>query len=484
MRKREGGQALILVLILLAVGVLLVVPALRLTATSLKSSQIVLPRVKALYAADAAQEFILWKLLHDGLAMELMQSADPNPSAHYDLDVCGALVSVTVYMRATVGMGGVTLATDDVIKPTKTVEHQFLPAPVLGKDWYDYEYTITLEQLSDNTTQGLDAIYDILPPGFSPSGIYEIDSSKISLDGGSTWQSIPDPQWVPSPGYLKWPADYNKDTSEGAFSSDPGDAAHYFYGIRDFAPRQVKMIRFRIKGRLDNDQVHCNWVVLKPWNTLSGPQAPITVGEPDIPGECVDDDVLDVTKTSFPEVIPPGVETNIEYSISITNMYTQARSIETIIDYLPPGFEYSGNVSGYRDTEELDFMEPISEMVTLNGVEREQLTWTKDQFPGGIDLSIASEQTITLNFNAVTIKDVSGSYYNEVLVFLKETGITNSAFAEAGVTIEDFFENYSWNTGTVMVPAYDSSANATGVTINANMALILEGITITSWQVD
>ncbi len=478
MRKREAGQAFILVLILLAVGVLLVVPALRLTGTSLKSSQIVLPRVKALYAADAAQEFILWKLLHDGLAEELMLSGEPEPQAHYDLDVCGALVTVGVYMRAMEGVGGITLAEDDVIKPTKTVEHQFLPDPVPGRDWYDYEYTITLEQLSDNTTQGLDAIYDILPLGFSPSGIYEIGSSKISLDGGSTWQPIPDPQWVPSPGYLKWPEDYNKDTGEGAFSSDPGDAAHYFYGLRDFNVRQVKMIRFRIKGRLDDHKVHCNWIVLKPWNTLSGPQAPITVGSPDNPGECVDDNVIEVTKTSFPEVIPPGVETDIEYSISMTNMYTQARSIETIIDYLPPGFDYSGNVSGCTD------MEPISEMVTLNGVEREQLTWTKDQFPGGIDLSIASEQTMTLNFHAVTTKSVSGSYYNEILVCLKETGITNSAFTEAGVTAEDFFGNYSWNTGTVMVPAFDSSANATGVTINANMALILRGITISSWQVD
>ena len=57
--RRQKGQAFILVLILLAVGSLLTVPALRLTSTSLKSSQVVTRQVKALYAADAAQEYVI-----------------------------------------------------------------------------------------------------------------------------------------------------------------------------------------------------------------------------------------------------------------------------------------------------------------------------------------------------------------------------------------------------------------------------------------
>ena len=118
MKKKELGQAFLWVLIVLAVGTLVIVPALGLTATSLKSSQIVNRQTKGLYAADAAQEFILWKLLWGDLAGELVQSSDPNPSASFNFYVCDVPVSMTVFMRAVEGQGGITLATDDVIRPT------------------------------------------------------------------------------------------------------------------------------------------------------------------------------------------------------------------------------------------------------------------------------------------------------------------------------------------------------------------------------
>jgi Tfp pilus assembly protein PilX len=61
-RKGESGQAFIMLLIILAIGTLLVVPAMNLTSTSLKSSEIVYDEVRSLYAADGAQEYVLWKL--------------------------------------------------------------------------------------------------------------------------------------------------------------------------------------------------------------------------------------------------------------------------------------------------------------------------------------------------------------------------------------------------------------------------------------
>ena len=60
--KSESGQAFIMLLIILAIGTLLVVPAMNLTSTSLKSSTIVQNEVKSLYAADGAQEYVMWKL--------------------------------------------------------------------------------------------------------------------------------------------------------------------------------------------------------------------------------------------------------------------------------------------------------------------------------------------------------------------------------------------------------------------------------------
>ena len=131
MRKREGGQAFILVLILLAIGTALVIPALQLTGTALKSSQIVLPRVRALYAADAAQEYVLWKLRWDNWGQAFTTEA---PEGYAYLDCCGVGVNITVIMRAVVGVGGIKLAGDDVIKPTKTVSPN-------ATDWSYHTYT-------------------------------------------------------------------------------------------------------------------------------------------------------------------------------------------------------------------------------------------------------------------------------------------------------------------------------------------------------
>lgn len=494
--RKQAGQAFILVLILLGVGALLVVPALRLTGTSLTSSQIVERQVKGLYAADAAQEYILWKLMWDDLAGDLMESYDPEhpddpPSAHYDLDVCGVSAGVTVVMRAEEGQGGTTLATDDKIKPTKTVSHQYLPDSVPDKREVDYLYTISLDYLSDinedNPKVYLDAIYDLPPGGFGAGAYDEEYGSWLSLDGGDTWLDVPDPEWNAAKGYLKWPADYDLDTGTGDFTSNPE-----FLGIEDFEVRQVKMLRFQMRGTLGNNQVHCNWIVLKmddeehP-NTLSGPQAPIDVGNPDNPGSCEDSSVVAVSKSSDPEIIPPGEATPVEYTISITNLYTQTRSITEITDYLPPDFEYVEFISSelLNPSAECQILEPeVSDPININGVDRREVQWTIQKFPNQNDISIASGQTLLLTFWAEATEDVdvSGSYYNEVIVILKETGLP-PGWGNIDVSAAEYGNNYSWLTGAVIVPAYDSSSGSEGITIDVNMSLILGGITITSWQV-
>jgi len=473
MRKREAGQAFILVLILLAIGALVVVPALRLTNTVLQSNQAITQRNKGLYACEAAQEKIMWILYNDidGIVSENL-TADGD-SVSFTVDVCGTTVYAGITMRATEGQGGITLAADHVIKPTKEVT----PATMPGKQLQEYTYTIIMEQLSDNTTQGLDAIYDMPPGGMTD---YIANSSEIYVN--DEWLSVPDPEWDHAKGYLKWPADYEWDPAvTNTFSSDPLDA-NYFHGIRDFDVREIKKLRFRMGGRLDNNQVHCNWVVLKPWNTLSGPQAPIDVGTPDTPGECVGIGGLEVDKTSYPEIIQPGVPTVVDYTISVTNMATFTQSIQRVIDYLPPEFEYiEGSVDNVTSTlTNLEPLEPWEEEV--NGVLRERVEWTQEEFPGGNDVSIASGETLTISFQAEATKDVSGTYYNEVLIFLKETGLPGSAFDAAGVSPAEYGTGYSWNTGMVVVPAYDSSTGEEGENITANIGFELDQVRIISWH--
>ncbi len=466
MRGKETGQALLLILVLLAIAPIMVVQLLGLTGTTLKSTDTVSRQTTQIYAVDGATEYVIWQLLHKDWTSSFTEDGQ---TGYLSIENCGTTVNITVVMRAVPGAGGITLASDDVIQPTKTVEPSSRP----DKSLYQYTYTIDLEQLSSNTTQGLDAIYDV-PPG--DMNDYIAGTSEVSMDGGTTWQSVPDPFEDWAKGYLQWPADYDKDTGTGAFSLDPLDTDHYFHGMRDFESREVKKLRFTLEGNLDNNTVHCNWVVLKPWNTVSGPQAPIDVGSPADPGVCASDDVINIVKSSDPEIIPVGVETQIRYDIDLANNYTQTRFIEKIIDYLPPEFEYVG------PTENLTSFDPqgANSTVTINGIDRVRLEWGTAEFGGG-DVSIASGETVRLTFYAMATKDVSGSYYNEVFVILKTSGIS-AAFEEIGVTPEEYGQNYSWNQGGVTVPTYDARSDSGDVMLDANLSAVLGGMSINSYQ--
>jgi hypothetical protein len=170
------------------------------------------------------------------------------------------------------------------------------------------------------------------------------------------------------------------------------------------------------------------------------------------------------------------VETEIRYDIDLTNNYTQTRFIEKIVDYLPPEFEYVG------PTENVTSFDPqgANSTVTINGIDRVRLEWGTAEF-GGADLSIASGETLRLTFYAMATKDVSGSYYNEVFVCLRETVIA-AAFEEIGLTPEEYAQNYSWNQGGVTVPTYDARSDAGDVVLDANLSAILGGMSINSYH--
>lgn len=463
MVSKEKGQALLLVLIILAIGTLMIVPALRLTQTSLKGIQIINRRSQGLYVAGAAQELIMWMLFYGTLTDNMTQDGD---KVYLNLNVCDAEVSATVTMRAVEGQGAIILAGDDVIQPTKSV----IPNNVTDGSNQTYTYYIRLEQLSDNTSQGLDAVYDILPDGFGPDITYISGSSKLRVDGGS-WQALDDPL-VEDKGYggqvrLRWP-------SSGNFTSP----------MRDFTTRQVKEIRFEVSGSLTNNSIHVNWVVLDPWDTLSGPQALITVGNPSNPDDWGTYGMAEVGKVAEPELIQPGQETDVKYTMSITNHEGSTQGIEEIVDYLPPEFFYTDNsTSGNITTSN-----PQLSLETLNGVERQVLRWTSSEIAPG-DRSFAAGSTKELVFWVQTTKDASGSYYNEVRarfdipvpkIVYEIIGPTS---AEDADDREIWNEAYSWNAGTVIVPAYDSETSADGENVTANFGLDPEGVTINSWTI-
>ena len=442
---------------MLAVGAVMVVPSLSLGSTSLKSSQIVTQRTRLLYAADSMQEYVMWKLLYDAAWRNQYVGSD-GATGYLSIDLCGIGVDASVVMRAVPGMGGITLSTNDTIRPTKTVA----PDVVSNGASQTFTYIIRLEQLSNNNSAGLDAVYDILPKALSGG---TIGQSYMSTDGGG-WEPIATPLQESFSGQkrLRWPP-------SGNFSSP----------VRDFAVRQVKEIKFTVQVTLPpeaNNDMLFNYIVIKTGNvtTFSGPQAAIKVGtgvNQDAEG------MLNVSVAANPNIIMPGMVQNITYSVNVSNSDTSNHNVDNITDYLPPEFYYVSNTtSGGFGT-----MEPSTSWGNVNGLLRQRLVWVPPS--AGNQNRVSANETKNISFLARTTKDVSGSYYNEIFIYSSDFTIPpSSPFYGIGLTDQNFQQGYSWNSGTVIVPAYDSSANASGVVVDANLALRgLTSMFINSYQI-
>ncbi|MFC1911761.1 hypothetical protein ACFLXG_01195 [Chloroflexota bacterium] len=475
MRIKERGQVLILVLIMLAIGSLVVIPVLRLAYTGNRVTTIFNDKLTALYTLDGAQEYVMWKLLHGDWASEFIL---PGEQGYLDINNCGTTVTAVVTMRAIPGEGGLYLAlADKIIQPTKAVTPF---ENIQTGDTTTFTYTIALEQMSNNTTQPLEAIFDVLPARLQT---YVPGSTKVRINGGE-WLQADDPNTsqLGARNLIFWPDTYDIDTEEGGFSSYTANP-YGFHNVGIFTPRQINELQFQMSDSFNQEGIFCNWVVLKPWNTVSGPQAPIAIGTQTSPYTCDSIDSLNMIKIADPDFITPGVPTTVRYTITITNNYGSTREIDAIIDYLPAGFEYQGNVTCTLEGSSLNVTAPqgTDEPVELNGQLRYVLLWGEDEFPDW-NLSYGSGDTMVMSFDVLATKDVSGSYFNEVLVDLKDVGIDQS-FTYIGLTPAQFTETYSWDQGSVTVPTYDVTTEDGGITLDSNLALVVDGISITSFNI-
>lgn len=474
MPKKEKGYALILVLIFLMVGALTIVPMLRFTYTSLKQVRIVTSHNKGLFTADAAQHLVMWKLLRGGLTANFTDNGD---MVSFSLTLCDTIVDVSVIMRAVENESGVVLATDYTMIPLKTVSPDFMNKSSSAT----LEYIIEIKQVSSNTTANLEYIYDILPKdlfsGNSLENFYELGSSKISIDGFS-WDPIPDPSFdvIQNQRRLRWPASGN--FTDASFKEIAVTDSHY--------------LKFKAKANSPNQNgVNCNWVVAQVGEipTPSGPQAALLVGDPNLDRDlCSEDGVFNTWKTSYPEIIPPLVSTTVTYTIYITNMSSNSQRIGLIEDILPPGFTYSDEYEAYIINgagANTSVLPAYYETRTYNGVERQRAWWQSGNNPGdqltANGWNMAAGENITLTFRAVAEQGVSGSYYNEVLVFDQGGASLPTIFEDIGIV--GGYSTYSWNSGTVIVPAFDSSTTSEGENITANYGLDANGITINSWHI-
>ncbi|UCG09783.1 MAG: hypothetical protein JSW30_03260 [Dehalococcoidia bacterium] len=462
MKKREAGQALLLVLIVLAIGSLMIIPLLEQAFTVGRFRQITNEDTKEYYTAVGAQEYVFWKFLYDSFGENFVNDGD---NVTLPCNVCDTPVTVFVVMKSSEYMGAVAFATQHVIRPTKTVS----PDTVANDTINTHTYTIKLEQLSANTTQGLDAIYDILPKGFSEDDY--VEGSSYIKEWTGDWESIGDPtkETVAGQARLLWPNTYVWD--QGSDNGSGGFTAPF----SDFQLRETKYLKFQVHGDLPKNTLHGNWIVLKPWDTLSGPVAPIMAGTPD-PPNVMEGGLCTAYVTANPEIIQPGVETDIEFTVHITNIDVETLSIDRVYYWLPPDFTYTEN-----STSGITTSDPVQTLQQVTGQERWFLDWTGSELPGG-SISVASAETVTLTFWSKASKDSSGVYFSEAFVVPDKPSPT--IFRTIGVDEEEYTTNYTWNTGAVEVPSYDSQSNSGDTSIYSNIGIIPGGMNIMSWHIE
>ncbi|MEA3397764.1 MAG: hypothetical protein U9R05_09920 [Chloroflexota bacterium] len=92
-RRGESGQALVMALLALALGVLLVSGFLYYASTSQLATSTAREQTTDRYSTDAGVEYGLWRLQYGGLTNTLTIS---NPSEIFTLTINGQTVAVTV----------------------------------------------------------------------------------------------------------------------------------------------------------------------------------------------------------------------------------------------------------------------------------------------------------------------------------------------------------------------------------------------------
>ncbi|MFC1988393.1 hypothetical protein ACFLVJ_00975 [Chloroflexota bacterium] len=187
----EKGQALVIVLGLLAIGGLTIAVSVNYATTSLKRDGIIREDMGGVYAAGAGVEYALWSL------QEGIPTANETPE-----DINRMAVGIQ-----TKELGVYTLYLDDLIDREGshnnwiTVESEIVP---VGGTTYDYTISIAREEPASGTIR-LVEIGVVLPPGYT----YVDDSAalfpaNLSLDnpdssgntsGGAQWL-----KWLWNPG--------------------------------------------------------------------------------------------------------------------------------------------------------------------------------------------------------------------------------------------------------------------------------------------
>ena len=424
---------MILVLILLALGALLITPALNLAFTGLTSRMAEQGRLMEYYAADGAQEYSLWLLNDPQFVADLIASGEPTSDLYIILNDIKADYSISY--QASAGAPSDAPLTSDRYRITVDVDPDGVDPDYLPPDTSQvFIYSITLQYMyPDIPTEPLEELEVILPLGFSYMLGSSIGTDDIEPDisGGQ-----PNKPYTLTWDFTSQPISFDF-WEERAMSfqatATPAEGAYY-------TEAEVSTSFPQPRGE-------------------TGPTAPIIVGSPPETGV----PRLSMSKTVSPEVIPPGVPTLLTYTITLKNLSSvDPIEVQYLQDALPAGFAYAGADTGFLllDTSG----EPDGSI--WPGTTRQLWEWRFT--PIGL-LTVNPLETLIATFQAIGTVDSSGTYANEV--FIKAPGADTS-------------DEYSWPTGGVIVPQFDIESNSGDTTLHVVTEVSGGSHNIKSWHVE
>jgi len=426
--KRECGQAFILVLILLSVGALVIVPTLRLSSDTLKSSQVYVQFSNEDYAADAATEYGLWRLNWEtGYASSLPIGVESPP---FYITLNGVTANTTITPQATPGdeLGGQDLMKDKIhYQVVKGVS----PQTANVSEPKEFLYTVNircydpdaanpavyLEEIIDNLASGLEYVpastgWDEEEWGIAP---FEPEAKWKDKDAEQFWE-------------LKWKF---KDSSPPLPSNE---GVEFEYG-------ETKSMSFRASTDGLDEGVYGNDIEVKPSEkNLGAFQAPIIVGDPEYIE--VPRGFLDISKTVDKEIIYPNEPTTVTYTVTLTNVDVVPVLIKELTDWLPssgiddkdsPGvFRYVDNST----TANITHVDLTTTEVPLPDTYPDAKNILEEKWKGGLDelrwelkwklenhedarfdpIMLQPGEVVAMMFSANATLEASGIYFDEFLV--------------------------------------------------------------------
>ena len=485
--KREKGFALILVLVLMAMGAMAVTPALRLASTSLKSKQIHTDLLKDQYARDGAAEYAIWQLHHGGLPSTIQ----PEENEEYVVVLNGISADVVISMRTELGTSTIPGAEGNRLHISQSVE---CDEDAAGR-WQDD--CMTLPQIDDMAARFTISITQIGPDIEPLEYMYEEFPEKF--EGMINLQNIDNFPEISSvtPENIGWPQNNivspQNQIWEWDFSSAPVT----------FVQDEVKTFSFETVIPQD-ENLYCNGIFLKlqqpPNEKADKREANVNVGNKEDEG-CKGGG-MSSEKFVDTLVVPPGQTTILTYIANVVNIENNSAQIEEIKDVLPQGgFQwcdpssppptftcddpmykkvadpFDPDVDSFTDTSGFSNLPDPTETLS-NG--RWELVWDDGW---GMGQAGKVDDTFIIRFMVHTAPTESGSYYNEI--FIDNNCFPPNVLVDKNVTTpEEYCASYSWPSGGTLVPMYDVQSNAESTSGQGNVSIGVDVASLQSWNVD